>query len=353
MAEVLGRLGARPHLLAIVGNDGDGSNMLSHASAAGVQTEGTMLRSSRGQGTSTYMAILDEKGDLFTTIADMGACDEIEPETHLPNEATLASAPIVLVDGNVSERFISALAFRCAKVNVPLLFEPTSIEKCVRCVPALLANQLTFLSPSAAELLALSDRVAAEESARKAGQPFSVSAAVAGFLHQARDSFEHNRSTAAVEAQCRSILSAVASRALAESRPLKPFHLILKRGAVGALIASLLPIGGGEHDIRMVHLSAGTIPTPPGLVNTSGAGDTLVGATAWALLASGKPSAVRGEDEAELIQAVQLGMRAAEMTLAAEQSVSPLLAAHVLRERQRQYVEGQKEKALDIAHATR
>jgi pseudouridine-5'-phosphate glycosidase/pseudouridine kinase len=330
VAEVLGRLQARPWLLSAVGADGDGRNLLAHAREAGVETS-AVVTSQKGNGTNTYMAILDEKGDLFTTIADMAVCDEMDPEAHLPPASVLATAPLVLIDGNVSSAFMNAACARSAALGVPVFFEPTSIEKCVRGVGPLLDGQVTFVSPSAAELLAMSQRVAVEMKGVDASKHSP------SFLGMCRDSFEHNHATEGVEAQARSILSAVVARAHAKGRTVKPAHILLKRGAQGAMIASLMPsasffsAAAAAPEIVLTHLPPGRLPSP--LVNTSGAGDTLVGGCAWALLRAGG-AACRGEDLDALRRAVQIGMRAAELTLVSDQSVSPLLSASLLFQRQ-------------------
>jgi pseudouridine-5'-phosphate glycosidase/pseudouridine kinase len=352
VAEVLGRLQARPWLLSAVGADGDGRNLLAHAREAGVET-GAVVTSQKGNGTNTYMAILDEKGDLFTTIADMAVCDEMEPEAHLPPAPVLATAPLVLIDGNVSSAFVSSACARAAALGVPVFFEPTSIEKCVRGVGPLLDGQVTFVSPSAAELLAMNQRVAVEMKGEDAAKHSP------SFLGMCRDSFEHNHATEGVEAQARSILSAVVARAHAKGRTVKPAHILLKRGAQGAMIASLMPsasfssaaaAAAAAPEIVLTHLPPGRLPSP--LVNTSGAGDTLVGGCAWALLRAGG-AACRGEDLDALRRAVQIGMRAAELTLVSDQSVSPLLSASLLLQRQEAFEREQKDKELarDTAHA--
>lgn len=327
LAEVLGRLGARPHFLGAVGSDDAGSSMLAHARAAGVQVD-SVLRST-ANGTATYMAVLDEKGDLFTTVADMAVCDELCPERHLPSAAVLASAPMLLLDGNLSTEMIAracALAATARPGGVPVLFEPTSLEKCVRGVVPLLDGQITFVTPSAAELQVMAARVAAVLAGAAGADAASV-----GFQNVSRDAFEHNDSDAAVEAQCCAVLQAVADRAEASGRPLRPVHILLKRGARGAMLASLLP---GADGVSLAHLPAGRLPSA--LVNTSGAGDTLAGAAAWSLLQQGA-AAVIGADTKAVMRAVQLGMRAAELTLVSPFSVSPHISAQALEQRQREF----------------
>lgn len=324
VAEALGRLGTQPILITAVGADEQGAAMQRHCAEVGISTAGVV--SSPSHATSTYMAILDEKGDLFTTIADMAATEVLDAGLHLPSVDAMRTCPVMVVDGNVSPRFLAAACDLAYESNTPVFFEPTSIEKCVRIVPSLLRNRVTFVSPSAAELLAMAESIDAQKVA-------------SGVADNRRDAYEHNHSTTAVEAQCRAILHAIATAHArsASPQPLRPVHIVLKRGSLGALVASLLPTNDRTSPSRVsiVHLPSRPLQS---VVNTSGAGDTLVGATCWALL---ERAATKGEDINSIVESVHLGMRAAEMTLQAEQSVSPMLAPQELIARQKQFARAQ------------
>jgi hypothetical protein len=74
---------------------------------------------SKTSGSATYLAILDQKGDLFTTIADMGVTEELSVEFIARHQAVLRSASIVLMDGNLPESTITAAAKVCAQRRVP------------------------------------------------------------------------------------------------------------------------------------------------------------------------------------------------------------------------------------------
>lgn len=338
VAEVMGRLRTKPHLLSAVGADDTGSNLLRHAEAAGVVTSG-VLRSQVGNNTSTYMAILDENGDLFTTIADMVVCEEIQPK-HLPPTAALRGAPLVVLDGNVSEQFLEAACERAKDAGVPVVFEPTSIEKCTRIIQPLLQGLVTFVTPSAAELLAMYQRVVAVESAAAAAAATTTDNS---FLSVKRDAFEVNNTAdvSALESQARVILEAIAARAASQNKTIPPaVHLIVKRGKKGAMIASMLPAAFSAskpaYTVQLRHLPAGPLPV---LVNTSGAGDSLVGACCFSLITQGS-AACSGRDAEAVFRAVELGMRAAEMTLASPHSVSQEMSPQVLLQKQREYEVG-------------
>jgi len=68
IAENLGLLGTRTHLLASVGTDAFGERLLSDTRAAGVLVDNVL----RSKGpTGTYTAVLDHDGELVVAVSDM------------------------------------------------------------------------------------------------------------------------------------------------------------------------------------------------------------------------------------------------------------------------------------------
>ena len=78
IAENLARLGTRTHLVAAIGGDALGDQVLAATSAAGVHVE-HVRRTARATG--TYTAVLDADGELVVAVADMAATDELGPST--------------------------------------------------------------------------------------------------------------------------------------------------------------------------------------------------------------------------------------------------------------------------------
>lgn len=348
VAEVLGRLETRPLLLTAVGTDDAGNEFQQHCTSMGIDTR--LVVQSSEHATSTYMAILDEKGDLFTTIADMEVCKVLKAERHLPQ--SLNGCPLIVMDGNIPTELISEVCSRseCEGGNIPTFFEPTSIEKSVRIIPSLLKNQVTYISPSAAELLAMTEEIERVVSNKtKTPTPSTTSP-------QQRDAYEHNHNTNVVESQCRFILETILKNVRQSNarRTIRPVHILLKRGSLGVMVASMLPSSkekDGDVTISIHHLPIFPLSH---IVNTSGAGDTLVGATCAALLTNrfapsassstspssspSSPSSANGLNLQHVLEATTFGMRAAELTLLSERSVSPEITRSALRQRQEEFL---------------
>ena len=76
VAENLARLGTRTHLVAAVGADALGDQVLAATSDAGVRVE-QVRRSPHATG--TYTAVLDADGELVVAVSDMRATDALAP----------------------------------------------------------------------------------------------------------------------------------------------------------------------------------------------------------------------------------------------------------------------------------
>ena len=90
IAENLARLGTRTHLVAAIGADGLGDQVLAATSGAGVHVE-QVRRSARATG--TYTAVLDADGELVVAVADMAATDELSTE-HVNAARDLIAAAV-------------------------------------------------------------------------------------------------------------------------------------------------------------------------------------------------------------------------------------------------------------------
>lgn len=160
VAENLARLGVRAHLIAAVGRDAPGDWLLGETEAAGVDVRGVL----RLDGpTGTYTAVLDPQGELVIAVAAMEAVDALTPGVLNRQRGLLSGAAWVVADGNLSADTLAHLLALCAGAGVPVAFEPVSVPKAARLLPALeagLAAQL--VTPNVPELAALVGRAVAD-----------------------------------------------------------------------------------------------------------------------------------------------------------------------------------------------
>ncbi len=75
IAENCARLGLQTKLITAVGDDKEGMLILKEAKALGIDTADVSVRTD--YGTSTYLFVLDEEGELLVAIADMAITSTI------------------------------------------------------------------------------------------------------------------------------------------------------------------------------------------------------------------------------------------------------------------------------------
>ncbi len=124
IAENIARLGDRVHLISVVGRDPMGDNLLEHTAAAGVRIE-HVTRTDRPTG--TYTAVFDVDGELIVAIADMEATAELGPEQLHHARDIIATAGVLVLDGNLG---LDTLNYALdLSAGVYTVFEPVSVPK--------------------------------------------------------------------------------------------------------------------------------------------------------------------------------------------------------------------------------
>lgn len=155
IAENLARLGTRTHLVAAIGSDGLGDQVLAATSGAGVHVE-HVRRSARSTG--TYTAVLDADGELVVAVADMAATDELAPEQVNAARDLVAAASLVVLDGNLSTATLAFALDLATQAGVRVLLEPVSVPKAAALAHLVTADRpLYAVTPNRDELAALTD----------------------------------------------------------------------------------------------------------------------------------------------------------------------------------------------------
>lgn len=126
IAECLARLGTRTHLVAAIGSDGLGDQVLAATSGAGVHVE-HVRRTARSTG--TYTAVLDADGELVVAVSDMTATDELSSEQVLVARDLVASAALLVLDGNLAPDTIATALDLATAAGTRVVLEPVSVPK--------------------------------------------------------------------------------------------------------------------------------------------------------------------------------------------------------------------------------
>lgn len=275
IAECIGRFGFSPVFVSVVGNDDTGKQLLGFLNKHNVNTQGTIL--SEKHPTSTYMAVFDEKGDLFTTIADMSCSSAIEVSDLCA--ACIACSPLVVCDANFPQVVLEAIFEKASLATVPVLFDPTSAVKGLKGLPSLLKGLLSIVTPSLQETEA--------------------------WVHSL--GFSDPLSKDNIKQGLEFLFAKITSS--------KPLVVVQKLGPEGVLVARFQQ---GSPAIYSHESSALLGP----VVNSSGAGDTMVGGVVAALLHQAQTQ----WNDKDYQSAVRVGSQAAALTLQCSHNVSPRIA---------------------------
>jgi pseudouridine kinase len=153
IAENLARLGTRTSLLASIGTDAFGEQLLGQTSAAGVLVD-NVLRSKAPTG--TYTAVLDHDGELVVAVSDMKAVEELDPAYVLSSKDLIASASFLVLDGNLRLDVVTTALDLAQSASIPVLIDPVSDVKAQALAAALLQQRPIFvITPNRSELAAL------------------------------------------------------------------------------------------------------------------------------------------------------------------------------------------------------
>jgi pseudouridine kinase len=148
VAENLCNLEQNVTFITAVGNNIFGALLLQHLSDMGVDTEHSIVCDEFY--TSSYLAVLNEDGDLNFALADMRVLSYLTAQHIYNNEDIIKNADCVFFDGNVPEEAISAIVEIAVKHNVAIYADATSHRLAKKMKPCL--NHFSMLNANMHEV---------------------------------------------------------------------------------------------------------------------------------------------------------------------------------------------------------
>jgi pseudouridine kinase len=140
IADNLGRLGRRPSLVSVIGDDTVGTSLVTATRAAGVDARG--VRTVPAEPTAEYLAILEPDGELVLGVAVMAVLDTLTEEDL---DAAWPGGGWVVLDCNPAPRVLEhALARARGDSAVRLVVVAVSAPKIVRLPADLTGVDLLF-----------------------------------------------------------------------------------------------------------------------------------------------------------------------------------------------------------------
>lgn len=149
IAENISRLGGNVELITILGDDFYASEIQKNCNSLGIKLTHTIHLN--GERTSTYLCINDEKGDMYVALSDMNIYEKLTPEYLESKLPFINYGKLLVIDANISEKSIKYLANNC---TVPILAEPVSTTKAMKFANVL--DKIYLLKPNLLELELLS-----------------------------------------------------------------------------------------------------------------------------------------------------------------------------------------------------
>ncbi|KAI3675222.1 hypothetical protein L1987_84808 [Smallanthus sonchifolius] len=160
IAECVSKLGTKPYMISALGLDMPGNLLLEYWKSAGLSLEG--IRMGHEIETPVVCIVFDTEGEPAAGVASVESLERfLTPEWIVQFKCNIASAPIVMVDANLSPPALKTSCQLAAEVGTPVWFEPVSVAKSKRI--ASIAKYVTFTSPNEDELISMANSVSCKQ----------------------------------------------------------------------------------------------------------------------------------------------------------------------------------------------
>jgi pseudouridine kinase len=153
IAEGIARLGGRVHLVAAVGADPAGRDLMTRTAEAGVYVDQV---ATSPHATGCYLAALDSSGELVIGISDFAATDTLDVAAIARSQELVARAEVVVIDANLPADVAAWALAVAATGGARVVLEPVSVVKAARMAPLLSPERpVHAVTPNVDELAAL------------------------------------------------------------------------------------------------------------------------------------------------------------------------------------------------------
>ncbi|XP_044489540.1 pseudouridine kinase isoform X3 [Mangifera indica] len=161
IAECMSKLGAKPFMISAVGLDMAGNLLLEPWKSAGLSME-VGIRRQQDINTAVVSNIFDAKGEVVAGVASVEAIEKfLTPEWIQLFKGNISSAPVLMVDANLSPPALEASCKMAAESNVPVWFETVSVTKSRRI--ASVAKYISAAFPNEDELVAMANALSGQD----------------------------------------------------------------------------------------------------------------------------------------------------------------------------------------------
>ena len=149
IAHNLACLNIKTTLLSVIGNDAFGEMLIRETSKAGVNTS-HIMRSNHPTG--SYIAALNEQGELVTAVSDMELLSFLTKEYIVTHKDLVKENKYILADCNLSEETLNEIAKHS---DNRLIIEPVSVAKSQKLRKLLAKHKIFLATPNLDQIEAL------------------------------------------------------------------------------------------------------------------------------------------------------------------------------------------------------
>ncbi len=149
IAHNLARLGVDVALISAIGLDAHGDKVLRETGIVDVDIS-LVLRENAPTG--TYVAMLDDKGELVSAVSDMRVLEALTPEMIRSHARTIADAKLVVADCNLLHETLVAVAEIAGE---KLAVEPVSVQKSRKLWSVLEKHKVLVATPNLDQIRSL------------------------------------------------------------------------------------------------------------------------------------------------------------------------------------------------------
>ncbi|CAI9769900.1 unnamed protein product [Fraxinus pennsylvanica] len=160
VAECMSKLGTKPFMISTLGLDMAGNLLLEHWRSAGLSLEG--IQKHQDIETAVVCNIFDGTGELLAAVASVESLEKfLTPKWIERFRSNICSAPVLMVDANLSPPALLASCRMATECETPVWFEPVSVAKSKRI--ASIAEYISFASPNEDELVAMANALSCQD----------------------------------------------------------------------------------------------------------------------------------------------------------------------------------------------
>jgi pseudouridine kinase len=163
IAENLARLGLGVSLITVLSNDVHGDVIRRSCAALDIDL-GMSIESAKPTG--TYLAILDEHGEMVSAVNDMRGIAELSTADLERAESAMRAADMIVADCNIDCSCLIWLSGFSERHGKRLLIEPVSVAKSRKLLDAVRSSPVFAITPNAQQLAALSSEANLDDALR-------------------------------------------------------------------------------------------------------------------------------------------------------------------------------------------